>query len=152
VRSCDSDDDCATLSDASHVPHACVPIGTAKQCVPSLPVITPCTSDETCLGDLRCVELKLGGTSTKGCTTECRSTADCLSDAALGSAFSCVGGYCLPRTRSGCAPPPPFAPGDERCLSGKYDPNKGSCVSPPMWACDTNGQCASSKCVTGHCQ
>src|SRR5262249_47921658 len=50
-RSCQDDSQCATLSANAHITYACV-FGT---CLPSVPFIFPCTSDQSCMPGLSCV-------------------------------------------------------------------------------------------------
>lgn len=149
VRSCTQDSDCATLNAGSHVPHTCAGPAGSKRCVPTLPLFTECSDTRTCMGDLTCEPAppSLVGAPPKVCTRRCNSTADCGGDAALGSAFACFGNLCIPKTRSGCAPPAPLP---ELCLSGLA--SGGRCVSPPGWVCDSASQCASGSCPRDRCR
>jgi hypothetical protein len=147
VRGCAVDGDCAILSNNTHVPHACVEVAGSRQCLPSLPAVTPCTTDATCLGDLSC--LPVPGFDQLGCTHKCSTTDYCKSDPALGAAFGCQEGLCVPLTESGCAPS--VANGNS-CLSGRFDAARQVCVSPSNWACDQGSQCSSGSCVGGRCK
>jgi hypothetical protein len=143
-RSCASDDDCATLTANVHTPFTCtqLPNGSAI-CIPSFPA-GPCTTDATCMGDLKCLDAG----PEKMCTRACNTDPDCWTDAALGGAFYCAQlgpvGRCLPRAASGCPP----QGGQDSCLSGAMQ--GGTCVSPPGWPCDAPEQCASGTCECHH--
>jgi hypothetical protein len=141
-RSCSSEGDCQKLTDGSHVPHHCI----GGQCTPSLPLITPCVADSSCIGDLKCLSVPSANGAYQSCTAPCRTPDDCAGDAALGTAFTCAGGVCVPRTASGC-PAPPLG---DACLSHR-PPKNGICRSPAGWTCDRNDQCESASCMNGRC-
>jgi hypothetical protein len=141
LRHCGDDQDCAQLSEASHVRHVCV-IGI---CLPVLPYLTPCTSTSQCLPGLSC-EQPPKDPPYPVCTLRCASSSDCAAHPALGSAFACLQGLCVPRTEAGCAPP---VATPELCLSGHLE--GGRCLSPQSWPCASDDQCASKSCHGGRC-
>jgi hypothetical protein len=143
VKSCASDGECDTLTAHAHVTFACA----HGVCLPAMPYILPCTDDHSCMPTLKCLTPTNPMVQTNVCTISCASSTDCAQNPALGSAFACIGGQCVPRTESGCA-----APGmnSDACLSGRI---KGAnCVSPKGWFCDADSRCESGTCdPTGHC-
>jgi hypothetical protein len=146
TRDCTSDDECATLSQNSHVTWACNKmVGT---CQPSLPYIFQCTDDKSCAPTLNCLPPPGAPDTYKVCTHACNSSDDCAKNPGLGGNFACALGVCAPKTSSGCMPPAQFA---DLCLSGQLGSN-GLCLSPPGWVCDTPERCLSGNCSNGHCQ
>jgi hypothetical protein len=141
VRTCQRDDECALLSQNSHVRHACI----LSLCLPVVPGITPCPSQAVCVAGLSCVQP--ANLIYPICTIHCAATADCAANPALGSAFACENGLCQPKTQSGCAPPD--ANDDQLCLSHQLQ--GGRCVSPPGWPCDSDDQCKNGSCHDGRC-
>jgi hypothetical protein len=152
VRDCSSDADCQRLSAGTHVLHTCADLTglgvAAHLCLPAMPGLIPCVEKTSCIGDLTCVPLTPGD-PTGLCTLRCASDQDCNQDPALGNAFTCALGVCLPRTPSGCPPLTGAAP--SLCLSGTLDAASGRCVSPVGWGCDDDSQCRSGQCRNGRC-
>src|SRR5262249_8400908 len=130
-----------------HLPYACVllPGRSDKQCVPSIPFVTPCDDTSTCMGDLTCQAV--ASLPDRVCTKSCSGASDCAADPALGSSFTCAGGVCVARTEWGCNPAADLS---ELCLSGHLV--GGICVSPPGWRCDRDAQCQSGMCANGRCR
>jgi hypothetical protein len=145
LRSCTSDGDCATLTMNTHVKYSCVP--QLGNCLPSVPYLTPCTSDDSCTRGLTCQAAAApDGPQFPICTLSCQTTKDCTDNQTLGGAFLCAFGQCTPRTQSGCTPTVPSSDG---CLSGVLV--GGVCVSPTGWFCDSDSRCQSGQCVNDHC-
>jgi hypothetical protein len=139
-HACTQDSDCAEFAKNAHVPQAC----NLGLCLPPVPFAVPCHDGQACIGDLTCMDLGAAG---KTCTRTCNSDGDCTGDAALGGAFACARGVCVPKITSGCSSMgfPQF------CLSGQQNGN-GICVSPSGWVCDSFKECASDLCVSGRCK
>jgi hypothetical protein len=138
VRPCLTTADCARSAQSLHVPLSCRPTTEGPRCLPILPSLSACNDDTDCFGRLVCRATAVSG---KVCTKSCNTSDDCASEAALGSAFSCVKGMCVSKIVSGCP-----AASDDLCLSGRRD-GSGACVSPSDWACTADGQCQSGSCA-----
>ncbi|HZS42016.1 MAG TPA: hypothetical protein VFF06_34545, partial [Polyangia bacterium] len=132
LRGCANDGDCAPLTAVSHVPHLCDVVD--HTCTPAVPFVAHCASDASCTGGLHCIP------GLAACTRACSTESDCTNDPALGSAFTCPAGLCVPKKSSGEKAPA------SQCLSGTSDPMTGVCVSPSGWSCDDDAQCVSHNC------
>jgi hypothetical protein len=146
VHRCSENSECDELTQASHVTHYCNQM--LNRCMPSLPFFTACNPGGGCVSGLNCVTL--AGLPTSVCTKSCATQADCGDHPLLGTLFSCLSGFCVPKTESGCAPSP--SPRPDLCLSGQLV--NGLCVSPTGWACDKGNasQCQNGPCdSSGHC-
>jgi hypothetical protein len=143
VHRCVQDQECDSLSTATHVQHSCDQ--RFGMCFPSLPFLSSCTDDSGCIEGLKCLDNSiLGGLKT--CTLACATTDDCAAHAALGSNFFCSPQerICVPKQPAGSPAPSPF------CLSGQSP--SGICQSPSGWGCDADGECLSGKCDNLHCK
>lgn len=145
VHNCDGDDECDSLSSATHVRHVC-DLG-SHRCIPAVPFVYQCAGDASCTAGLSCVATPLGNR----CTKSCDNNDDCAKDPLMSSNYGCLLPFhvCVPKQAAGS--PPLISPQPpELCLSG-LAPN-GYCQSPKDWVCDHDNECVSGKCVGFHCQ
>jgi hypothetical protein len=150
VRDCNSNADCALLTQNSHVPFACVSYDLTgkKLCAPSVPFLTPCDDSSTCLPGLSCIAPD-PRSPRRTCTRACTSDSDCAGTPALGPNFTCFFNTCLPKPPSGCAP---YQPGvAAQCLGGALG-SDGKCKSSKGWVCSSGSDCASGTCTGRRCQ